>query len=561
MLKGNSSISRKIIAGVSIPIIVISIIFSYGLYYVSNLLIDSYIIPQFEDSLTLKMEKFSELFDPEMVNEAKSDQKVYEELLKKANDFQNKYSLENVYIMTKVDGKESILLLGNADEYLSELAFTPEQTEALSTKDMVVSDIYTDDYGAHKSTFLQIEGTDSVLGLDEDADFIVSLEKTLIWVSIIVTAVFIVLSILIAIYMSRKIVKPLVKLVDYTEIVANGDLTQEIQFESKDEIGQLAGSFNKMQQQLKEMLGHVASTSDFVVTGSNDLSGNIGHVTEMITQISSAIQEVTSSSELVVSGATQNHVAVKEISEGIFAITQSTTTVSDEVHEAANEAVKGNSVIQQSVKGIEVINEASKVSMKITEQMHQRSNEVGQITKVISNISDQINLLALNAAIEAARAGEYGKGFAVVAEEIRHLAEQSANSATDIASLINEMQKDSTESVDAISKVVEDIEQETNSIRTAGETFANISELITSINDRTQAVAATVQEISASSEQVLETTNMTLKSLEQTSDNTQNIASSIEEQTAYMEEMLGNSNQVHEMILNLKDQISHFKIK
>ncbi|MFJ7952531.1 methyl-accepting chemotaxis protein [Lysinibacillus sp. NPDC096418] len=527
----------------------------------SNHLINQYIIPQFENNLTVKMDQLNKEVDPELVLAAKTDKDAYETLLPIINAFQKKYNIENVYIMSKVNNEEVILLLSNANEYLQPLAFTPEQQAALHSTELVISDIYEDDYGAHKSTFLQIEGTDSVLGLDESTNFIVDLQNLLTFICILLSVASIGISSILAYYIANKMAKPIKELVGNTELVANGDLTKDIEVKGTDEIGQLTESFSNMQKQLKEMIGHVSSTSDYVVSGSKDLTHSIGQVTEMSNQVSAAVQEVAMNDEMITSSAIQNQTAIREISEGILAITESTLSVSDEAMETSTEATRGNTVIQQSVRGIDAINESSKASMKMTEQMHQRSKEVAQITNMITSISDQINLLALNAAIEAARAGEYGKGFAVVADEIRHLAEQSAKSASDIAQLISEMQNDSTQSVEAITKVVEEINHETASIRMAGETFQNILTLITNISSRTQSIAATVEQISASSEQVLGTTETTVQSLEQSSANTQTIASTMQEQSAFMEEMLGTSNQVHEMVENLKKQISHFKIK
>ncbi|NOG30434.1 methyl-accepting chemotaxis protein [Lysinibacillus fusiformis] len=560
MFKG-MTIRKKILLNVLMPIIVISTIFSFAIFIVAERLIDGYIIPQFEESLTMKMEDFEELFDKEFINSAKTNKSVYQELLSRGNDFQKEYELENVYIMSKVDNKEVILFLGNDDKYLSPLAFTDEQKAALDTTKMVTSDIYIDDYGAHKSTFLQVPGTDSVLGLDEDADFIVDLENLLIKVCVLLALIFIVVSGILAYFTAKRISKPLNELVDYTKVIAAGDLTQEIKNTSNDEIGQLASSFNSMQVQLKEVIGHVSSTADYVASGSKELTQSIEQVTEMANQVSAAIQEVSVSSEMVTTGAIQNQVAIREISEGIVEITESTTNVSDESIRTSEESNQGNHVIQQSVQGIDSINELSKASMQMTEQMHRRSKEVGQITNVITSISDQINLLALNAAIEAARAGEYGKGFAVVADEIRHLAEQSAQSANDITKLISEMQNNSNESVEAITRVVDEIGQETVAIRLAGDTFQKISSLISNISMRTQSIASTVEQISASSEQLLGTTETTVQSMEQTSAGTQNIASTMQEQSAFMEEMLGTANQLNEMVENLKGQIAHFKIK
>ncbi|WP_203364628.1 methyl-accepting chemotaxis protein [Bacillus sp. REN10] len=559
MFRVKKTINGKIMSAILLPIISLSIIFSFMLFLASDYVITNHLVPAFEEGLTMKMHQFNDLFDAEMVNEAKTDRQAYEDMLAKANDFQKSFDLENVYIMSKVDGEEVILFLGNSDDYLTPLAFTEDQAKALTTTGMVMSDFYKDDYGTHKSVFLQIEGTDSVLGLDEDADFIKDLERNLMLICIGLSIFFVVTSYLISRFISGKISKPINKLANFTELVANGDLTQDISIESDDETGRLAASFNRMQQQLKNTLQHVTSTSDHVVSASNDLSQSIGQVTEVINQISTTIQEVAANSETVTSGAVQNQAAIQEISEGVLDISKSTVNVTDETLEASTEAEQGNTVIQEAVKGIEAINLSAKSSMQVTQQMNQRSNEVGNITQMITNISDQINLLALNAAIEAARAGEYGRGFAVVADEIRHLAEQSATSASEISKLISEMQTDSNESVLAIAKVVEEIDKETVAIRQAGDTFQKISLLINNITGKMQSVAATVQQISAGSEQVLTTTNMTVQSLEETSDYTQNVAASIEEQSASMEEMLSTANQLLEMAEHLKGQISHFK--
>ncbi|MGM9944562.1 MAG: methyl-accepting chemotaxis protein [Lysinibacillus sp.] len=559
-MKKLKSIRVRILLGVIVPVVIASTIFGIFLNYTTNSLLNNHVVPRYEESLELMLEKYQSLMDEDLINEAKTDTNAYEQLKSMSDEFQNEFELENVYIMSKVDGEEVILVLANADEYLTSLAFTEDQANALQTEEIIVSDIYEDDYGHHISTFIQVPNTDSVLGLDADADFIMELKKDNTFMIFTVLAVIILIGIAIASYVSRNINKPLSELLDHTEKLAQGDLTEEFIVNSDDEIGRLGKSFRNMHNQLKETLTHVANTSDYVQEGATNLTESLEQMTISSSQVSDKITEIATSTEMISSGANQNHVAVQNISQQINDISVATNHVSESAHEATQAATVGNEVIQQSVKGFEVIDDSARASLTITEKMNNKSIEVSEITKIISNIADQINLLALNAAIEAARAGEYGKGFAVVADEIRSLAEQSSKSANSISGLITEMRNDSSESVQAISNVVEKIEGERESIYSAGETFTKIVTLVENMNGEIQSISATIEEIAASSTQVMHTTNTTVTMLQNSSEHAQGIVASVEEQTASTEEMFSIATQLNDMVSTLKEQLEKFKL-
>lgn len=559
-MKKIKSIRVKILAGVIIPIILASVVFGSILTYITTTLIQDHVVPQYEKSLGLMLEKYSSLVDEDLVEEAKEDKEEYEKLKRITDEFQQEYDLENAYIMSKVDGEEVILVLGGADDYLTPLSFTAEQAKALTTEDMITTEIYEDDYGNHLSTFLQIPGTDSVLGLDADADFILDLKGKLMLLVIAVLAGALLIGIVIAVVVSRNINTPLNRLLKHTEKIAQGDLTEEFTVNSEDEIGKLSMSFRNMQVQLKETLTHVSTTSEHVQQGATNLSESLELLTVTSSQVTDKITEIAASTEFISSGANQNYSAVVNISNQINEISTATNHVSEKAYEATQAASVGNEAIQQSVQGIRTIDESARASLAITEKMNNKSMEVSEITKIISNIADQINLLALNAAIEAARAGEYGKGFAVVADEIRSLAEQSSHSASNISKLITEMRVDSDESLGAISNVVEKIEGESDTIYSAGETFTQIVGLIENMNDEIQSITATVEEIAAGSSEVMHTTSMTVNRLQDSSEHAQGIVASVEEQTASTEEMFSIATQLNDMANTLNEQMAKFKL-
>lgn len=546
--------------GTIIPIAIVALLFSVIFYLQTTSIVNKNVIPQFERLLSSNLVDLKNNIDAKMINEAKTNQQVHGELVDIINKSRDTSGFENVYIMSKVDSEDVILALSDSEDYLTPYAFKDEQNDALTINQPLISEIYEDEYGVHKSIYLHIEGTDSIIGLDQDAKFIPDLKRTILFISIALALGALLLGGIISYIVSTKITKPVQQLVRFTEIVAEGDLTKKVSVKSQDEIGHLAYSFGNMQQELKNTIEHVNTATDNVITSSEEMTYSAEQMTEVVNHTTIMTQEVSTTSDTLASSASQNLLALEQITIGIQEIADASMKVTEESIDASHEAEQGNHLIVDSIKGIDTITGSVEISMAITQQMNTRSNEVGQIINIITAISDQINLLALNAAIEAARAGEAGKGFSVVADEVRKLAEQSASSANQISALVKEIQNDSQSSVTAMTKVFEDVERETEIVHEAGKSFTSILNRISQITEKNQSVSATIQEISASSEEILASTNETAHSLEETSSHTQNIAASMEEQLASMEEMVGTTTTLNEMAINLKDQVKKFTI-
>ncbi|QDS37979.1 methyl-accepting chemotaxis protein [Brevibacillus brevis] len=192
--------------------------------------------------------------------------------------------------------------------------------------------------------------------------------------------------------------------------------------------------------------------------------------------------------------------------------------------------------------------------------MGERSEEIVKIVDVITGIASQTNLLALNAAIEAARAGENGRGFAVVADEVRKLAEQSEESAKQIAHLVHEIQNNTNHAVGTMSKVNQNVQSGISVVHEAGESFQKIVNKIQHVTDQIQEVSALAEEMSASSEEISATVSEFGRISKETAGNSQLVAASSEEQLATMEEISASTQSLNILAQELQEITGTFKV-
>ena len=238
--------------------------------------------------------------------------------------------------------------------------------------------------------------------------------------------------------------------------------------------------------------------------------------------------------------------SIEQMTKTILDNTKNASLAADTAKGSGEKAQQGGQVVEDTIKGMMRIAEVVKKSAATVEALGKSSDAIGEIIQVIDDIADQTNLLALNAAIEAARAGEQGRGFAVVADEVRKLAERTTKATKEIAGMIKQIQKDTTEAVDAMKKGKQEVDAGKELANKAGEVLNDIIQGAQKVSDVAALVAAASEEQSATAEEISQNIESISSVTQQSATGSQQIARSAED--------LSNLTQ------NLEKLISHFKI-
>ncbi|HYK73877.1 MAG TPA: methyl-accepting chemotaxis protein, partial [Pseudoneobacillus sp.] len=251
--------------------------------------------------------------------------------------------------------------------------------------------------------------------------------------------------------------------------------------------------------------------------------------------------------------------SITRITNEIRDIANTSSIVSNESVTMLNNAKNGEDHIENIVSQMNTLKQTVVQSSSNIQTLGEKSKEIGDFVKVITDISVQTNLLALNAAIEAARAGESGKGFAVVADEVRKLAEQSENSAKRITNIVSQIQIETQNAIASINNGTLEVEQGIKVVESAGVAFKNILQSASEVSDKIVQVSNSVEKLSLESNQVAELVSELSSVAQESSSNTTNIAASSQQQNASMEEVQASAVSLSKIAMNLHELIDKFK--
>ncbi len=318
------------------------------------------------------------------------------------------------------------------------------------------------------------------------ADAMTSLNSS----TIIVAVVFIFALLSSAIFMLKRILLPLSATKSVLSAIESGDLTVNIdmsQFNSR-EFSELAKVLLQMRNQLQDIISQIGAGSVQLAAAVEEVSAIAGEAANGVVQQQYEVDQVAT--------------AMTELQSSITEIARNTNQTAEQALLAVNAADSGSRVVADTMLAInESESEITAVSEVIT-QLQQDTAAISVIAEVITNITDQTNLLALNAAIEAARAGEQGRGFAVVADEVRTLASRTQDSAHEIKSTIELLQKRSQTAVNVMSSSREKMQHSVAQASCASEAIEDINAAITQINDMAIQVASATEQQTAVTEEL-----------------------------------------------------------
>lgn len=362
-------------------------------------------------------------------------------------------------------------------------------------------------------------------------------------------------------FFANSFSKPIIEIAEKAEKIAGKDLSIEItNVKNKDEIGELAKSFNHMVTSLRAMIQDIDEASQQVASTSEQLMASSEQTSQATELITESIQQIAVGSDSSLKGTIEATEVVSEISKGMDQIALNIQLVSDGAVETSQAAKTGNDTIKDSIEQMNLVHHSTEEMSMVITSLGEKSQEISQVISLITNIAEQTNLLALNAAIEAARAGEHGKGFAVVADEVRKLAEQSGHATKDVSQLISEIQKEVDQTVRAMEMGQNRVKEGIVSVNNAGEAFKQITIQVEHVSAQIQDVSAAIEEINASTDQLVQTIDEAQKIAEQQSSYSQNVAASAEEQNASMEEIAAASGMLADMAEKLQHTVSSFKL-
>lgn len=390
---------------------------------------------------------------------------------------------------------------------------------------------------------------------------IVSLNKSRMSITTIII-VSVLLTFLVALLITKTIVKPINETKDLVKDIAEGegDLSHSFEINGKNEMEQMKGSINIFISKIRDIIIGVKGTSFTLSESSNELSKAVEEANIHIEEVSNEVAKI--SVDLI---STSNYVmevntSIADMANSSNIITEEARNVSTNSLEIIEAANRGSDLINQAAGSIDEVKSSSETVNVAISELQVHSREIGGIIDIIKGISDQTNLLALNASIEAARAGEHGRGFAVVADEVRNLSEETKKSTAKISDLIKKIEKVVNTANNNIKNEQDKVKISVSQTHKAKSEFAVILDMIKELSNKIEFIVSQSGNQNSITKDMANSISEILNRTEKNTESSARISESIESQVSIFEEIGASLEELSAMAIVLTQETDKFKV-
>ncbi|WP_053348229.1 methyl-accepting chemotaxis protein [Peribacillus butanolivorans] len=500
-LNPKRSLLAKLFVFYIIPFVLFAGAMDFCFSYFTNNMINENVLPQFDERLSENARSLAASIDPDLIENA-SDQG--EAILGKLDAFvEKRKGIEYVYVLKRENGSDVIVALNGSKDFMVESPFTPEQAKSINGKEEVLSEIYNDKWGTHKSYFTPIEGTDAIVGIDMDASFIPEMKSKMIVFNILFLISAVLLGAISAYVIGRQIARPVNELVGFTSEMAVGNLSKPITSVRQDEIGDLSHGFEDMRVSLSHIIQNVRERAQTMNKTTVSIHQSFVEMVESYDQIVTGTTEEAKASEERAHHIDRISNMISDLTDTIRLMSEQTNTMNEFTLHTNKLAEQGSKQVQDVTSQMDKImgnGQASKANLVSLEEDVVKINEVIGLIRIIAS---QTNLLSLNASIEAARAGDAGRGFAVVAQEVQKLAVQTDESIDVISESIMRINEQTAKVIQNNDESFQDILNGVSLVENNGEIFNKIFDSVEKLLKGTEQLAHHSQKINVSSDESL----------------------------------------------------------
>ncbi|MCM3021922.1 methyl-accepting chemotaxis protein [Heyndrickxia ginsengihumi] len=359
----------------------------------------------------------------------------------------------------------------------------------------------------------------------------------------------------------KKVTKPFSQLKEAMEHVANGYITKKMVINSASkEITALVHGFNLMTSGLSSLIEHLEQSSKHMTVASNKLRLSSMESRRASEQIATAIGTVAAGSERQQEATVTAVEEISQISASMESVANSIKNMQSSMTIVLNKTIHGSKFVRQSVQQMELVQQSVTSASDIIFSLQKQSQHIESIIIMIQQIAQQTNLLSLNAAIEAARAGEHGKGFTVVAQEVQSLADQSKTAAMQIQDIIRKIQEETKKAVISMKESSDVLSTGITKVNETDEAFEGIAHAVEAVSKETEDVSNIVDQVNIQTREKMASIEEVAEIAKQFSTSTEHVAAAAEEQSAFMDEVTGESENLHQLSLNVEKVLVKFHL-